>query len=72
MPGALNNQTDRAVRYEQRCLKKKCSDQKQEREVRAIKRNDICNEVSSHIKSECDKKRRSLRMKSGSNFADFF
>lgn len=77
MPGALNNQTNRTVRYEQRCLKKRCDDQKKERAERALKRNefkdDISKEVSSHIRSECDKKKRmSLRMKTTTSFVDFF
>jgi len=62
MPGALNTQTDRTVRYEQRCLKKRCDDQKKQRAERALKRDefkdDISKEVSSHIRSECDKKKR--------------
>jgi hypothetical protein len=77
MPGALNIQTDREVRYEQRCLKKRCDEQKKERAVRALKRDgikcEISKEVSSHIRSECDKKRRmSTRMKTTTSFADFF
>lgn len=77
MPGALNTQTNRTVRYEQRCLKKRCDDQKKERAERALKRDefkdDISKEVSSHIRSECDKKKRmSLRMKTTTSFVDFF
>jgi hypothetical protein len=77
MPGALNIQTDRTVRYEQRCLKKRCDDQKKERAERALKRDefkgDISKEVSSHIKSEYDKKKRmSSRMKTTTSFRDFF
>lgn len=73
MPGALNIQTDRTVRYEQRCLKKKCEDQKKAREERALKRDEISREVSSHIKVECDKKKRmSTRMKTTTSFQDFF
>lgn len=77
MPGALNTQTYRTVRYEQRCLKKRCDDQKKERAERALKRDefkdDISKEVSSHIRSECDKKKRmSLRMKTTTSFVDFF
>ena len=61
MPGALNCQSDRTVRYEQRCLKKKCEQQKIERIHRLEKRNeckscisdevskDVSNEVSNHI-----------------------
>jgi hypothetical protein len=73
MPGALNTQTDRTVRYEQRCLKKRCDDQKKERAERALKRDEISKEVSSHIRSECDKKKRmSSRMKTTTSFVDFF
>ena len=77
MPGALNTQTDRTVRYEQRCLKKRCDDQKKQRAERALKRDefkdDISKEVSSHIRSECDKKKRmSSRMKTTTSFVDFF
>lgn len=77
MPGALNTQTNRTVRYEQRCLKKRCDDQKKERAERALKRDefkdDISKEVSSHIRSECDKKKRmSLRMKTTTSFVEFF
>jgi len=77
MPGALNTQTDRTVRYEQRCLKKRCDEQKIQRAERAMKRDEmkseISKEVSSHIKTECDKKRRmSTRMKTTTSFADFF
>jgi len=77
MPGALNNQTDRTVRYEQRCLKKRCDDQKKQRAERALKRDEIkseiSKEVSSHIRSECDKKKRmSSRMKTTTSFVDFF
>lgn len=77
MPGALNTQTDRTVRYEQRCLKKRCDDQKKQRTERALKRdeikNEISKEVSSHIRSECDKKKRmSSRMKTTTSFVDFF
>lgn len=77
MPGALNTQTDRTVRYEQRCLKKRFDDQKKERAERALKRDefkdDISKEVSKHIRSECDKKKRmSLRMKTTTSFKDFF
>ena len=74
MPGALNMQTDRTVRYEQRCLKKRCDQQKQERADRALKRDEIkseiSKEVSSHIQNE--KKRMSSRMKTTTSFADFF
>jgi hypothetical protein len=77
MPGALNTQTDRTVRYEQRCLKKRCDDQKKQRAERALKRDEfkdeISKEVSSHIRSECDKKKRmSSRMKTTTSFVDFF
>ena len=77
MPGALNTQTDRTVRYEQRCLKKRCDEQKIQRAERAMKRDDmkseISKEVSSHIRNECDKKRRmSTRIKTTTSFADFF
>jgi len=77
MPGALNTQTDRCLRYEQRCLKKRCDEQKIQRAERAMKRDemksDISKEVSSHIRTECDKKRRmSTRMKTTTSFADFF
>jgi hypothetical protein len=77
MPGALNTQTDRSVRYEQRCLKKRCDEQKIQRAERAMKRDEmkseISKEVSSHIRTECDKKRRmSTRMKTTTSFADFF
>jgi hypothetical protein len=77
MPGALNTQTDRTVRYEQRCLKRRCDEQKTQRAERAMKRDEmkseISKEVSSHIKTECDKKRRmSTRMKTTTSFADFF
>ena len=77
MPGALNTQTDRTVRYEQRCLKKRCDEQKIQRAERAMKRDEIkreiSKEVSSHIRTECDKKRRmSTRMKTTTSFADFF
>ena len=73
MPGALNTQTDRTVRYEQRCLKKRCDDQKKERAELALKRDEISKEVSSHIRSECDKKKRmSSRMKTTTSFVDFF
>jgi hypothetical protein len=74
MPGALNMQTDRTVRYEQRCLKKRCDQQKQDRVERALKRDEIkseiSKEVSSHIQNE--KKRMSSRMKTTTSFADFF
>jgi len=77
MPGALNTQTDRSVRYEQRCLKKRCDEQKIQRAERAMKRDEmkseISKEVSSHIRTECDKKRRmSTRIKTTTSFADFF
>jgi hypothetical protein len=77
MPGALNTQTDRTVRYEQRCLKKRCDDQKKQRAERALKRDEfkdeISKEVSSHIRSECDKKKRmSSRMRTTTSFVDFF
>lgn len=56
MQGALNCQSDRTVRYEQRCLKKKCEDQKIARSKRLEKRNEsrssISNEVSKDISSE--------------------
>ena len=61
MPGALNTQSDRSVRYEQRCLKKRSNEQKIQRAERAMKReemrNEISKEVSSYIGSEFDKKR---------------
>jgi len=77
MPGALNTQTDRSVRYEHRCLKKRCDEQKIQRAERAMKRDEmkseISKEVSSHIRTECDKKRRmSTRIKTTTSFADFF
>jgi len=77
MPGALNTQTNRTVRYEQRCLKKRCDDQKKERAERALKRDEIkceiSKEVSSHINSEYNKKKRmSSRMKTTTSFLDFF
>lgn len=77
MPGGLNTQTDRTVRYEQRCLKKRSDEQKKERAIRATKRDEmrseISKEVSGHIRSECDKKRRmSTRMKTTTSFVDFF
>ena len=77
MPGALNTQTDRTVRYEQRCLKKRCDDQKKQRAERALKRDEIkseiSKEVSSHIRSESDKKKRmSSRMRTTTSFVDFF
>ena len=74
MPGALNTQTDRTVRYEQRCMKKRCDQQKQERAERALKRDeiksDISKEVTSHIQNE--KRRVSSRMKTTTSFANFF
>lgn len=74
MPGALNTQTDRTVRYEQRCLKRRCDEQKTQRAERAMKRDEmkseISKEVSSHIKNE--KRRMSTRMKTTTSFADFF
>lgn len=74
MPRALNTQTDRTVRYEQRCLKKKCDQQKKEREIRAMKRDEIkseiSKEVSGHIQNE--KRRMSSRMKTTTSFANFF
>jgi len=74
MPGALNKQTDRTVRYEQRCIKKRCDEQKIQRAERAMKRDEmkseISKEVSSHIQSE--KRRMSSRMKTTTSFVDFF
>ena len=76
MPGALNTQSDRTVRYEQRCLKKKCDQQKKDRSERATKREeircDISKEVSTHITSECDKKLRMSSRIKGSSFSIFF
>jgi len=71
---ALNTQTNRSIRYEQRCLKKRCEDQKKERMERAMKRDDIKNEISkevaSHITSE--KRRMSSKMVTRSSFHGFF
>ncbi len=73
MPGALNTQSDISVRYEQRCLKKRSNEQKIQRAERAMKReemrNEISKEVSSYIGSEFDKKRKMLtRIKTTTSF----
>jgi hypothetical protein len=56
MSGALNTQSDKSIRYEQRCLKKKYDEQKIQRAERAMKReemrNEISKEVSSYIRSK--------------------
>jgi len=67
---ALNTQTNRSIRYEQRCLKKRCEDQKKERIERAMKRDEISKEVASHITSE--KRRMSSKMVTRSSFHGFF
>lgn len=72
---ALNTQTNRSIRYEQRCLKKRGEEQKKERAERAMKRceikNEISKEVSSHIATQ--EKRMSSRLKkSTTSFCDFF
>ena len=78
MPGSsLNTQTNREVRYEQRCQNKKFEQQRIQRALRAEKRGstmtEISKEVSSEIRSVADKKRSSTRAgNSNVSFSSFF
>ena len=59
MPGSsLNTQTNREIRYEQRCQKKRIEYQTMERSMRAEKRTEITNEVTSAISMITSTRRR--------------
>ena len=49
---SLNMQTDREVRYEQRCFKKKCDQQNTERDERVTRRDMMKNEIRSEVSDE--------------------
>ncbi len=52
MPVSLNIQSERSIRYEQRCLRQLYTQQKKDRQLRFENRNnqrDISNEVASYI-----------------------
>ena len=76
MPGSsLNTQTDREIRYEQRCQQKRVQQQNMDRNFRAEKRvnmlSDISNEVANEI-SLITNTRRGLLKRSVAKNVSFF
>ena len=61
MPSGLNTQTEREVRYEQRCIRQKIDLQNKDRELRFKKRNEITFEVDKEIE-QLKKKRTSVNV----------
>lgn len=61
MPSGLNTQTEREVRYEQRCIRQKIDLQSKDRELRFKKRNEITFEVDKEIE-QLKKKRTSVNV----------
>ena len=59
MPSGLNTQTERELRYEQRCIRQKIDLQSKDRELRFKKRNEITFEVDKEIE-QLKKKRKSV------------
>ena len=53
MPGSsLNTQTNREVRYEQRCQQKRVQQQKMDRNFRAEKRDNMLSDISYEVANE--------------------
>lgn len=53
MPGSsLNTQTNRAVRYEQRCQQKRVQQQNMDRNFRAEKRVNMLTDISNEVADE--------------------
>ena len=53
MPGSsLNTQTDREIRYEQRCQQKRVQQQKMDRNFRAEKRDNMLTDISNEVANE--------------------
>lgn len=67
MPSGIILQTNRVLRYEQRCQKKKIEQQNIQRSIRAQTRGlmmpEISKEVSKEICSTANKKRMSTRLR---------
>lgn len=61
MPSGLNTQTERELRYEQRCIRQKIDLQSKDRELRFKKRNEITFEVDKEIE-QLKKKRTSVNV----------
>lgn len=61
MPSGLNTQTERELRYEQRCIRQKIDLQNKDRELRFKKRNEIAFEVDKEIE-QLKKKRTSVNV----------
>ena len=61
MPSGLNTQTEREVRYEERCIRQKIDLQNKDRELRFKKRNEITFEVDKEIE-QLKKKRTSVNV----------
>jgi len=73
---SLNMQSDREVRYEQRCFKKRCYQQNTEREQRVAHRDmmkqDIKSEVTGEINELLQKKKVVTTTRSGRTIVSSF
>lgn len=73
---SLNMQTDREVRYEQRCFKKRCDQQNTERDERVVQRDmmkqGIKSEVSDEISELSQKKKVVTTTRSGRTVVSSF
>ena len=73
---SLNMQTDREVRYEQRCFKKRCQEQNMEREQRVSRRDmmkeEIQRDVSDEINALTQKKKVQTTTRSGRTIVSSF
>ncbi len=76
MPGSsLNTQTDREIRYEQRCQQKRVQQQKMDRNFRAEKRDNMLSDISNEVANEISlitNTRRGLLKRSAAKNVSFF